>query len=325
MFLGIENMLDEDLAFLQGRARRTREREGGRRVGNATHARDRRASIAHGMYVVGGIIVGNPDDTRESIEANLAFARRYVDWPYIQHPTPYPGTPMTTDFRRARPDRQRPRRGIRRHDRGRADRAPRGRGDRVHALARRAMDEAAAHAGVAAPLSRFVLRHAPRMLAHTFRGSSWRSMLGLESAREVFRRYRRSVAASASICRWPIPSRPRRRRRRETPMMALALVFGIAGHLVFTAPAAWQSRPPASSMRVAEFVVPRTAGDAEDADVIIYYFGGQGGSAEANITRWIGQMQQPDGRPSAEVARRESRTVNAMKVSLVDVSGTVRR
>ena len=42
------------------------------------------------MYVVGGLIVGNPDDTRESIEANLAFARRYVDWPYIQHPTPYP-------------------------------------------------------------------------------------------------------------------------------------------------------------------------------------------------------------------------------------------
>jgi anaerobic magnesium-protoporphyrin IX monomethyl ester cyclase len=21
-----------------------------------------------------------------------------VDWPYIQHPTPYPGTPMTRDF-----------------------------------------------------------------------------------------------------------------------------------------------------------------------------------------------------------------------------------
>ena len=51
------------------------------------------------MYVVGGLIVGNPDDTRESIEANLEFARAYVDWPYIQHPTPYPGTPMTKDFR----------------------------------------------------------------------------------------------------------------------------------------------------------------------------------------------------------------------------------
>ena len=22
-----------------------------------------------------------------------------MDWPYIQHPTPYPGTPMTQDFR----------------------------------------------------------------------------------------------------------------------------------------------------------------------------------------------------------------------------------
>jgi hypothetical protein len=28
------------------------------------------------------------------------------------------------------------------------------------------------------------------MLAHTFRGSSWRSALGLESERDVFRRYK---------------------------------------------------------------------------------------------------------------------------------------
>ena len=53
----------------------------------------------HDMYVVGGLIVGNPDDTRESIETNLEFARAYVDWPYIQHPTPYPRTPMSRDFR----------------------------------------------------------------------------------------------------------------------------------------------------------------------------------------------------------------------------------
>jgi hypothetical protein len=37
----------------------------------------------------------------------------------------------------------------------------------------------------------FVLRHAPRMLAHTFRGTTWRSALGLEGAREVFNRYKR--------------------------------------------------------------------------------------------------------------------------------------
>ena len=75
----------------------------------------------HGMCVVGGLIVGNPDDTAESIDANLEFAKRYVDWPYIQHPTPYPGTPMTADFR-PRPHRQRERRRIRRDDGGRTER-----------------------------------------------------------------------------------------------------------------------------------------------------------------------------------------------------------
>jgi radical SAM superfamily enzyme YgiQ (UPF0313 family) len=53
----------------------------------------------HRMYVIGGLIVGNPSDTRESIQANLLFAQRYIDWPYIQHPTPYPRTPMTKGLR----------------------------------------------------------------------------------------------------------------------------------------------------------------------------------------------------------------------------------
>ena len=41
----------------------------------------------------------------------------------------------------------------------------------------------------------FVLRHMPEMFAHTFRGSTWRSALGLESEREVFRRYKRMRAS----------------------------------------------------------------------------------------------------------------------------------
>jgi len=94
------------------------------------------------------------------------------------------------------------------------------------------------------------------------------------------------------------------------------------GTLTYTAPAGWKSRPAASAMRMAEFVVPRTAGDPEDAEVIIYYFGGGGGSADANIDRWIGQMQQPDGSASASKAKRESQTINGLKMSMVDVSGT---
>src|SRR5437867_10560587 len=48
--------------------------------------------------VVGGLIGRNPGGAREAVLPNLRFARRYVDWPYIQHPTPYPRTPMTKDL-----------------------------------------------------------------------------------------------------------------------------------------------------------------------------------------------------------------------------------
>src|SRR5262249_13523659 len=73
-------------------------REQGRAEGNATiTAID--YLHKHGLFVVGGLIVGNPDDTRRSIDANLSFAAHYVDWPYIQHPTPYPRTPMSQTFR----------------------------------------------------------------------------------------------------------------------------------------------------------------------------------------------------------------------------------
>ena len=36
----------------------------------------------------------------------------------------------------------------------------------------------------------FVLRHAHEMLGHTFRGSTWRSLVGLENERDVFARYK---------------------------------------------------------------------------------------------------------------------------------------
>ena len=115
---------------------------------------------------------------------------------------------------------------------------------------------------------------------------------------------------------------------RMTVALILAFVAATghaapAGALSYDAPSAWRTRPPASGMRVAEFVVPKAQGDAEDAELVIYYFGGGGvGTADADIDRWIGQVQQPDGSPSAAKARRATRTINGLKVSMVDVSGT---
>jgi radical SAM superfamily enzyme YgiQ (UPF0313 family) len=197
VFLGIENVLEDDLAFLHARAKNA-SRENGRAQGLA-------AATAidhlhrHGMYVVGGLIVGNPGDTRESIETNLEFARRYVDWPYIQHPTPYPGTPMAADFRA---------RGlIVEHDVTRYDGTTavvrsehlsaaeieflRWRSERWMKL--RHLPPVFLHSPW------FVLRHGPRMLAHTFTGTTFRSMLGLESQRAVFERFRARRRAEREV------------------------------------------------------------------------------------------------------------------------------
>jgi hypothetical protein len=51
----------------------------------------------------------------------------------------------------------------------------------------------------------WVVRHAWQMLAHTFRGSSWRSALGLEDARAVFERYRAIRARERQYIDWPDP------------------------------------------------------------------------------------------------------------------------
>jgi hypothetical protein len=93
-----------------------------------------------------------------------------------------------------------------------------------------------------------------------------------------------------------------------------------SGDLKFQAPDGWISEQPSSSMRVAQYKLP---GDAGDANLVIYYFGpGQGGSVDANLERWIGQMQQPDGSSSKGKAKTETTTVNGMNLTLLDVTGT---
>ncbi len=188
VFLGIENILEDDLQFLRASSKNSK-REQGHRTGNATL---QAIEYLHRnkMYVVGGLIVGNPDDTRQSIEANLKFARRYIDWPYIQHPTPYPRTPMTKEFR----------------DRGLIINENLEEYDGTTAVVKsehlsaeeiefmrwkedrwmkvRHMPVALFHDPV------FVLKNAPQMFAHTFRGSTIKTVIGLEDERKAFERYR---------------------------------------------------------------------------------------------------------------------------------------
>jgi len=195
-FLGIENILDADLKFLRAAAKNTgRKQDGVRRNATLQAVRWLRAN---GIWVVGGLIVGNPGDTRESIEANLEFARHHVDWPYIQHPTPYPGTPMTRDFEE---------RGLITNRRleeydgttavVRTEHLPAEEIEYLRWKAERWMKlRHFPRAFWHYPL--FVLTHGHQMLGHTFRGSSWRSFLGLEDERAAFARYRELRASERS-------------------------------------------------------------------------------------------------------------------------------
>ena len=96
-----------------------------------------------------------------------------------------------------------------------------------------------------------------------------------------------------------------------------------AGELRFKAPDGWTVEKPSSSMRVAQYKLPKVEGDKEDASLVLYYFGSnQGGTPQANIDRWIGQMQQPDGSSSKDKAKTENLTINGLKLTTVDVTGT---
>ena len=92
--------------------------------------------------------------------------------------------------------------------------------------------------------------------------------------------------------------------------------------LKFTVPTGWVEETRTSSMRVAQYKLPKVETDAEDASLVLYYFGpGQGGSTTANIDRWISQMKQADG-SAAKGAKDEHLVANGLKVTSVDVSGT---
>jgi len=92
--------------------------------------------------------------------------------------------------------------------------------------------------------------------------------------------------------------------------------------LRYEAPPEWIERAASSMMRVSEFLLPRVPGDPEDGELVVYYFGGAGGSIEANLERWIGQMEQPDGRPSFDAASTVGFDAGGLAVTVLEVPGT---
>ncbi len=85
-------------------------------------------------------------------------------------------------------------------------------------------------------------------------------------------------------------------------------------------PAVWIEHPSSSKMRVANFTVPGRDGH-DAAHIVVFHFGkDQGGTVNANITRWQGQFRPDDnGNPLQPTIERFE--VSGMPVTLVEFQG----
>jgi anaerobic magnesium-protoporphyrin IX monomethyl ester cyclase len=87
VFLGIESVLSKNLQLFQkGDIREKTERAV-------------RLLREQGIGVMGGFIIGNPDDDREDIRAIFRASKKLrIDLPYVQCVTPYPGTQIRQEL-----------------------------------------------------------------------------------------------------------------------------------------------------------------------------------------------------------------------------------
>jgi hypothetical protein len=112
----------------------------------------------------------------------------------------------------------------------------------------------------------------------------------------------------------------------RTLMVTALVVTGSAGLLAesaagirWTAPAEWKAEA-ARPMRAATYSIAPVAADQGIAECVVNYFGpGQGGSVDANIERWKGQLQGADGKPAPATVSR--RTAHGVSIVVVESSG----
>jgi hypothetical protein len=101
-------------------------------------------------------------------------------------------------------------------------------------------------------------------------------------------------------------------------LVASLFADSVAG-LKWTAPAGWKSGE-ARPMRAATYAVAPASEDTASAECVVYFFGsGQGGTVQANLDRWKGQLVTADGKPAD--ARIAKRTIHGLSVTTIDASG----
>jgi len=88
--------------------------------------------------------------------------------------------------------------------------------------------------------------------------------------------------------------------------------------LTVPVPKEWEKETPSSSMRLAQWTIPGPGGDAE---LVVFRFPGGAGGVQANVDRWKGQFQPPEGKTIDDVTTVEEMKAGDLEVTLVDVQG----
>ena len=116
-------------------------------------------------------------------------------------------------------------------------------------------------------------------------------------------------------------------KRLFTLLMLSLAVAGIAraeqaGGLTWTAPAEWKSQGE-RPMRAATYSIPAAKGDAEPAELAVFFFGASsGGGVDANVKRWVDQFQKADGTSAAKDAKVKQEKIAGLPATTLDVKGT---
>ncbi|MEO8268415.1 MAG: hypothetical protein ABI557_01770 [Aureliella sp.] len=92
------------------------------------------------------------------------------------------------------------------------------------------------------------------------------------------------------------------------------------GSVEMTAPADWKKIEPKSKIVQYEFFAPADAKEGDEKARITIM--AAGGSVDANIERWYGQFEQPDGKSTKDKATSEKFDVDGLTVYWVDIPGS---
>src|SRR3954470_20211811 len=101
--------------------------------------------------------------------------------------------------------------------------------------------------------------------------------------------------------------------------VSLAADVEMAGMKAKT-PEGWKEEAPSSNMRLTQFKLPKAEGDAEDAELIIFYFKGGSGSADDNLKRQLAKFKPAEGKDKVDV-KLEKIMVGKMEVPYQDITG----